>query len=64
MIHSNSNSHYETNVFDDQAKNDAILRATVLIEDSFNFRSIFHKVGRLPLIVYRAYYSKPIQRYI
>lgn len=62
MIHGNTNNHYDINGFDDQSKNDAILRATVLIEDSINFRSIFHKVGRLPLIVYRAYYSKPIQR--
>ncbi|CAF0975108.1 unnamed protein product [Brachionus calyciflorus] len=64
LIDVNTNSQYEAAEFRDNTKSDSILRATVLIEDAINFRSIFHKVGRYPLIVYRSYYSSYIQRFL
>ena len=46
---------------DDEDKSNAMLQATVFLEDAINFRSIFHKMDKLPLIVYRCYYTKAIQ---
>jgi len=44
-----------------EAKSVCVLQATVLMEDALHLRSIFHKVEKNALIVYRCYYSRPIQ---
>jgi len=48
----------------DEGKSTAILQSTVFIEDAINSRSIHHKTERSPLIVYRFYYSRSIQKYL
>jgi hypothetical protein len=47
--------------YEDDRLSTAILKATVLLEDAKEFRSIYHKQSKTALVVYRLYYSKYIQ---
>ena len=46
---------------DDAQLDLAVLQAAVFLEDAHNFRSIYHKIDRVSLVIYRFYYSKPVQ---
>ena len=65
---SKNNYLSRTNLIDEKdtpidiERNIAVLQATVLLEDAIHFRSIFHKMDKIPLIVYRCYYTGIVQK--